>query len=204
MKLIQLDIVGLSNSQTQSGAFALVLGEIGGKRRLPIVIGNFEAKAIAIALDNEYKSQRPITHDLFKTLADGFKINVQKVVISSINSGGIFSSIIYCVEHNGKEVELDSRTSDAVAIAIRFKAPIFTYEAIINEAGIILDKDVISTQSTEPEEIQEDSNDFKKLSIKELEGKLNKAIEKASKINEAEMAAAAKNGMPNIPGINPF
>ncbi len=189
MKLIQLDIVGLSNSQTQSGAFALVLGEIGGKRRLPIVIGNFEAKAIAIALDNEYKSQRPITHDLFKTLADGFKINVQKVVISSINSGGIFSSIIYCVDHNGKEVELDSRTSDAVAIAIRFKAPIFTYEAIINEAGIILDKDVISTQSTEPEESQEDSNDFKKLSIKELEGKLNKAIENedyelASKIRD--------------------
>ena len=95
MKLIQLDIVGLSNSQTQSGAFALVLGEIGGKRRLPIVIGNFEAKAIAISLDNEYKSQRPITHDLFKTLADGFKINVKKVVISSINSGGIFLSLIH-------------------------------------------------------------------------------------------------------------
>ena len=189
MKLIQLDIVGLSNSQTQSGAYALVLGEVGGKRRLPIVIGNFEAKAIAIALDNEYKSQRPITHDLFKTLADGFKINVQKVVISSINSGGIFSSIIYCVDHNGKEVELDSRTSDAVAIAIRFKAPIFSFEAIINEAGIILDKDVISTQSIEPKEKQEGYNDLKNLSIKELEGKLNEAIENedyelASKIRD--------------------
>ena len=189
MKLIQLDIVGLSNSQTQSGAYALILGEIGGKRRLPIVIGNFEAKAIAIALDNEYKSQRPITHDLFKTLADGFKINVQKVVISSINSGGIFSSIIYCLDHNGKEVELDSRTSDAVAIAIRFKAPIFTFDAIISEAGIILDKDVISTQSIESKENQEGSNDFKNLSIKELERKLNEAIENedyelASKIRD--------------------
>lgn len=189
MKLIQLDIVGLSNSQTQSGAYALVLGEVRGKRRLPIVIGNFEAKAIAIALDNEYKSQRPITHDLFKTLADGFKINVQKVVISSINSGGIFSSIIYCVDQNGKEVELDSRTSDAVAIAIRFKAPIFSFEAIINEAGIILDKDVISTQSIERKESQEGSNDFKNLSIKELEGKLNEAVENedyelASKIRD--------------------
>ena len=162
---------------TQSELLLAVLGEVGGKRRLPIVIGNF-GKAIAIALDNEYKSQRPITHDLFKTLADGFKINVQKVVISSINSGGIFSSIIYCVDHNGKEVELDSRTSDAVAIAIRFKAPIFTLEAIINEAGIIPDKDVISTQSIEQEESQEDYyNDFKKSSIKELEGKLNEAIE---------------------------
>ncbi|MEC8273246.1 MAG: bifunctional nuclease family protein [Bacteroidota bacterium] len=189
MKLIQLDIVGLSNSQTQSGAFALVLGEIGGKRRLPIVIGNFEAKAIAIALDNEYKSQRPITHDLFKTLAYGFKINVQKVVISSINSGGIFSSIIYCVDNNGKEVELDSRTSDAVAISIRFRAPIFTYEAIINEAGIILEKDVISTQITETEESQENSNGFNNLSTKELEVKLNEAIENedyelASKIRD--------------------
>ena len=189
MKLIQLDIVGLSNSQTQSGAYALILGEIGGKRRLPIVIGNFEAKAIAIALDNEYKSQRPITHDLFKTLADGFKINVQKVVISSINSGGIFSSIIYCLDHNGKEVELDSRTSDAVAIAVRFKAPIFTFEAIISEAGIILDKDVIMTQSIESKENQEGSNDFKNLSIKELERKLNEAVENedyelASKIRD--------------------
>ena len=146
MKLIQLDIVGLSNSQTQSGAFALVLGEISGNRRLPIVIGNFEAKAIAIALDSEYKSQRPITHDLFKTLADGFKINVKKVVISSINSGrNIFINYLLC-NKNGKEIELDSRTSDAVAIAIRFKAPIFTYEAIINESGIILEKDVISHQ----------------------------------------------------------
>ena len=189
MNLIQLDIVGLSNSQTQSGAYALVLGEVRGKRRLPIVIGNFEAKAIAIALDNEYKSQRPITHDLFRTLAYGFKINVKKVVISSINSGGIFSSIIYCIDHIGKEVELDSRTSDAVAIAIRFKAPIFTYEAIIDEAGIILDKDIISTQSEKLEENKDLSNDFNNLSIKELEKKLNEAIENedyelASKIRD--------------------
>jgi len=189
MKLIQLDIVGLSNSQTQSGAFALVLGEVGGKRRLPIVIGNFEAKAIAIALDNEYKSQRPITHDLFKTLALGFKIKVQKVVISSINSGGIFSSIIYCSDNNGKEIELDSRTSDAVAIAIRFKAPIFTLEAIISEAGIILDKDVISSDKVEEKDSRVDSNDFKNLSKSELEIKLSEAIESedyelASKIRD--------------------
>ena len=189
MKLIQLEIVGLSNSQTQSGAFALVLGEVGGKRRLPIVIGNFEAKAIAIALDNEYKSQRPITHDLFKTLAVGFKIKVQKVVISSINSGGIFSSIIYCIDDKGKEIDLDSRTSDAVAIAIRFKAPIFTYEAIISEAGIILDQDIITSEKEEEKDTQQDSNDFKNLSKSELEKKLNEAIENedyevASKIRD--------------------
>lgn len=190
MKLIQLDIVGLSNSQTQSGAFALVLGELGGKRRLPIVIGNFEAKAIAIALDNEYKSQRPITHDLFKTLAKGFDITVQKVVISSINSGGIFSSIIYFIDSNGKEVELDSRTSDAVAIAIRFKAPIFTYDVIIDEAGIILDKDFIEIEedTTSNEKIEKNEG-LAKLSIKELEDKLSKSIENedyelASKIRD--------------------
>ena len=171
MKLIQLDIVGLSNSQIQSGAFALILGEIGGKRRLPIVIGNFEAKAIAIALDNEYKSQRPITHDLFKSLAIGFKINVQKVIISSINSGGIFSSIIYCINENGKEIELDSRTSDAVAIAIRFNAPMFTYDAIINEAGITLEKDVIHTEKN-----QDHLNNFLEFSEEELKKKLNEAI----------------------------
>ena len=189
MKLIQLDIVGLSNSQTQSGAFALVLGEISGNRRLPIVIGNFEAKAIAIALDSEYKSQRPITHDLFKTLADGFKITIIKIVISSINSDGIFSSIIYCIDKNGKEIELDSRTSDAVAIAIRFKAPIFTYETIISESGIILEKDVISNQNFQNEDNQKYSNDFKNLSTKELEKILNKSIdnedyELASKIRD--------------------
>ena len=189
MKLIQLDIVGLSNSQTQSGAFALVLGEISGNRRLPIVIGNFEAKAIAIALDSEFKSQRPITHDLFKTLADGFKITIIKIVISSINSDGIFSSIIYCIDKNGKEIELDSRTSDAVAIAIRFKAPIFTYETIISESGIILEKDVISNQNFQNEDNQKYSNDFKNLSTKELEKILNKSIdnedyELASKIRD--------------------
>lgn len=189
MKLIQLDIVGLSNSQTQSGAFALVLGEISGNRRLPIVIGNFEAKAIAIALDSEYKSHRPITHDLFKTLADGFKITIKKIVISSINSDGIFSSIIYCIDKNGKEIELDSRTSDAVAIAIRFKAPIFTYETIISESGIILEKDVISNQNFQNEDNQKYSNDFKNLSTKELEKILNESIdnedyELASKIRD--------------------
>ena len=189
MKLIQLEIVGLSNSQTQSGAFALVLGEIGGNRRLPIVIGNFEAKAIAIALDNEYKSQRPITHDLFKTLAKGFNINIQKVVISTISAGGIFSSIIYCIDKDGKEVELDSRTSDAVAIAIRFKAPIFTYEAIINESGIILDKDVVISDKDGEKKSDTNTNEFNNLSKSELDVKLNEAIENenyeiASKIRD--------------------
>ncbi|MEC8610237.1 MAG: bifunctional nuclease family protein [Bacteroidota bacterium] len=179
MKLIQLDIVGLSNSQTHSGAFALVLGELQGARKLPIVIGNFEAKAIAMALDNEFKSQRPIIHDLFKSLTKGFDINVQKIVISSISRGGIFSSIIYCIDNTGKEIELDSRTSDAVAIAIRFKAPIFTFEPILEEAGIILDDD-ISKKSAIQQKESKLKNQFESISnysIEELKNKLSKAIE---------------------------
>lgn len=185
MQLIQLDIVGLSYSQTQSGAYALVLGELTGNRRLPIIIGNFEAKAIAIALEAEVKPKRPITHDLFTSFCKGYKIQVQKIFISTIKSG-IFSSIIYCVDNNGNEVELDARTSDAIAIAVRFNAPIFTLEAIMQEAGIILDRELPmqseETQSTEKSE-------FTNLSKEELNEALEKAVqeenyERASKIRD--------------------
>ena len=188
MELIQLDIIGLSNSQTQTGAFALVLSELTGKRRLPIVIGSFEAKAIAIALDPEYKSQRPITHDLFKNMCKGFNIKIKKIVISSINADGIFSSIIYMEDKEGKEIEMDARTSDAVAIAVRFNAPIFTYEAIMDEAGILLDKDFIDP-SNEEQQLQKTTNVFEKESDSALKENLHKAIsnedyELASKIRD--------------------
>ena len=174
MELIQLDIIGLSNSQTQTGAFALVLAELTGKRRLPIVIGSFEAKAIAIALDPEYKSQRPITHDLFKNICDGFNLKVKKIVISSINVDGIFSSIIYSEDQNGKQIEIDARTSDAVAI--------------MDEAGILLDKDFMETDS-QKQSIQETDNIFDNESDSSLKENLEKAIsnedyELASKIRD--------------------
>ena len=174
MNLIQLEVQGLSNSQTNSGAFALVLGESKGRRKLPIVIGSFEAKAIAIALDNEFHSQRPITHDLFKSLCDGFEITIFKVVISSVNADGIFSSIIYTTDKNDNLNELDSRTSDAVAIAIRFNAPIFVYENILNEAGIVLSDDV---KGIETENDESTDSKLNKLSIEELRSALTKAID---------------------------
>ena len=174
MNLIQLEVQGLSNSQTNSGAFALVLGESKGRRKLPIVIGSFEAKAIAIALDNEFQSQRPITHDLFKSLCDGFDITIFKVVISSVNADGIFSSVIYTKDKNENLVELDSRTSDAVAIAIRFNAPIFVYENILNEAGIILNDDVNGNENKNDKSAVSELN---KLSIEELKSALTKAID---------------------------
>ena len=188
MQLIQLDIVGLSYSQTQTGAYALVLGELTGNRRLPIIIGSFEAKAIAVALESEIKPERPITHDLFTTFCKGYDIRVQKVVISSIKDG-IFSSIIYCVDNNGKEIELDARTSDAVAIAVRFNAPIFTYLAIMEDAGIILDKDITPSVETKKVGFPEIESEFASLSLNELEEALNKAVseedyEHASKIRD--------------------
>ena len=188
MQLIQLDVVGLSYSQTQTGAYALVLGELTGNRRLPIIIGSFEAKAIAVALESEIKPERPITHDLFTTFCKGYDIRVQKVVISSIKDG-IFSSIIYCVDNNGKEIELDARTSDAVAIAVRFNAPIFTYLAIMEDAGIILDKDITPSVETKKVGFPEIESEFASLSLNELEEALHKAVseedyERASKIRD--------------------
>ena len=188
MHLIQLDIVGLSYSQTQTGAYALVLGELTGNRRLPIIIGSFEAKAIAVALESEIKPERPITHDLFTTFCKGYDIRVQKVVISSIKDG-IFSSIIYCVDNNGKEIELDARTSDAVAIAVRFNTPIFTYLAIMEDAGIILDKDINPSVETKKVGFPEIESEFASLSLNELEEALDKAVseedyERASKIRD--------------------
>lgn len=188
MQLIQLDIVGLSYSQTQTGAYALVLGELTGKRKLPIIIGNFEAKAIAVALEAEIKPERPITHDLFATFCKGYNIRVQKIVISSIKDG-IFSAIIYSIDNTGKELELDARTSDAVAIAVRFQAPIFTYESILDEAGIILDKDITTTAQSEKVSLPKIESEFASLSLSELEEALNKAVseedyERASKIRD--------------------
>lgn len=188
MQLIQLDIVGLSYSQTQTGAYALVLGELTGNRRLPIIIGSFEAKAIAVALESEIKPERPITHDLFTTFCKGYDIRVQKVVISSIRDG-IFSSIVYCVDNDGKELELDARTSDAVAIAVRFNAPIFTYQVIMEDAGIILDKDITPSIETKKVGFPEIESEFASISLNELEEALHKAVseedyERASKIRD--------------------
>ena len=139
-------------------------------------------------MDTEYKSQRPITHDLFKNICNGFNIKVKKIVISSINIDGIFSSIIYLEDNDGKEIEMDSRTSDAVAIAVRFNAPIFTYEAIMDESGILLDKDIIDSK-TENVNSQKNSNIFASESDESLLENLEKAIsnedyELASKIRD--------------------
>jgi uncharacterized protein len=149
MKKVRLEIVGLSYSQTQSGAYALVLGESAGTRRLPIIIGGFEAQAIAIELEKMTPS-RPLTHDLFKTFAETFDITVNEVLIYNLVEG-IFYAKLLCNDGT-KDVEIDARTSDAIALAVRFNCPIFTYEFILKSAGIVLDDEAAGlTSSVEAE-----------------------------------------------------
>lgn len=195
MKKHKLEIIGLSYSQTQSGAYALVLGETNGKRRLPIIIGSFEAQAIAIELE-KMKPSRPLTHDLFKTFADAFNILIKEVIIYNLVEGIFFAKLV--CDDSGKEVEIDARTSDAIALAIRFNCPIYTFEFILSAAGIILEEseksqDIgIEEKESVEEQLVETSADKKnlsKISLKELDKLLKAAIkreayEDASKIRD--------------------
>ena len=133
MDLIKLEIHGISYSENLSGAFALVLNESKGQRKLPVVIGGFEAQAIALALQKNVKTSRPLTHELFKGFADKFEIKLKQVIIHKLVDGVFFSNMV--CEKDGNTVTIDSRTSDAIAMALRFNAPIFTYESILNEVG---------------------------------------------------------------------
>ena len=183
MSLIQLNIKGISYSQTQSGAYALVLTEMEGSRTLPIVIGAFEAQSIAIALETEIRPPRPLTHDLFKTFSDRFSISVTEVVIHKLVDGVFFSSLI--CQRDGIEETIDTRTSDAIAIAVRFQAPIYTYENILEKAGVFLKIEEEFGIKT-PSESEKDSTELKKLttkketfsavSIEELHKQLTKAV----------------------------
>lgn len=187
MKKVKLEIAGLSYSQTQSGAYALVLAESGGKRRLPIIIGGFEAQAIAIELEKMVPT-RPLTHDLFKTFALTFNIQVKEIIIYNLVEGIFFSKIV--CEQNGEIYEIDARTSDAIAIGVRFNAPVFTLENILASAGILLDEDSLDTIGEDPVESEvKPSNAYQDLSLEELENKLTEAIaneeyELASKIRD--------------------
>jgi bifunctional DNase/RNase len=193
VKKVKLEIVGLSYSQTQTGAYALVLGEAKGKRRLPIIIGGFEAQAIAIELEKMTPS-RPLTHDLFKSFAEGFNIEVNEVLIYNLVEGIFFAKII-CSDGGSKDVEIDARTSDAIAIAVRFNCPINTYEFILSQAGIILDDEAINPATADGDNddlndlVEADINDYPKKSTEELKQMLENALseedyEKASKIRD--------------------
>ncbi|NCC73515.1 MAG: hypothetical protein EOM06_08965 [Sphingobacteriia bacterium] len=186
MEKIKLEILGMSYSQSQSGAYALILGETDGKRRLPIIIGGFEAQAIAIELE-KMKPARPLTHDLLKRVADAYSIRINEVIINKFFEGVFYAQLI-C--DNGKQVmEIDSRTSDAVALALRFNCPIFTYESIMSQAGIIVPEN--KDDKTEDEELPAENNEnpYDQYNIEELNEMIQKAVEleeyeKASKIRD--------------------
>lgn len=184
MSLVRLNIKGISYSQTQSGAYALVLSEVNGDRTLPIVIGAFEAQSIAIALEKEIKPPRPLTHDLFKSFADRFHIIIKQIIIHKLVDGVFYSSLI-CERDKIEEI-IDTRTSDAIALATRFNAPIFTYENILDKAGIYLKfKDQIpekkqdfSIENLIEEPTSKPKEDlFSKDTLKQLNEKLTEAIQ---------------------------
>lgn len=199
MSLVKLTIKGISYSQTQNGAYALILNEVDGERKLPIVIGAFEAQSIAIALEKEIKPPRPLTHDLFKSFADRFDIIVKQVIIHKLVDGVFYSSII-CERDKIEEI-IDARTSDAIALALRFQAPIFTYKNILDKAGIYLnanpesenqdeDEGALSTPETFGlEDDNKNDNGYKKFSLSELHELLETAVqeedyEKAARIRD--------------------
>jgi hypothetical protein len=175
MVKIKLEIIAISYSQSQTGAYALILGEKEGKRRLPIIIGAFEAQSIAIAIE-KMKSSRPLTHDLFKNFAKTFKIDLKEVIIDKYSEGVFFAKLIFV--ENKKEVEIDSRTSDAVALAVRFNCPIYTYEAIFSAAGIIMEEEISSGKKPEKEKNKvKQENEFVKYNLSELKKMLQLAID---------------------------
>ncbi|MAU63315.1 MAG: hypothetical protein CMC38_03060 [Flavobacteriaceae bacterium] len=183
MSLIRLTINRISYSKTHNGAYALLLNEKNGERKLPIVIGGFEAQSIAVALEREIRPPRPLTHDLFKNFSDCFEIKIKQVIIHKIVDGVFFSSLI-CVRDKIEEI-IDSRTSDAIALAIRFDSPIFTYENVLEKAGIILKAGEIKKEKKSKGDNLSKKIDYGKLSIIQLE----KAISIAVKNEDYELAA---------------
>jgi bifunctional DNase/RNase len=196
MKKVKLDIVGLSYSQTQSGAYALVLGEVNGRRRLPIIIGAFEAQAIAIEIE-KMTPTRPLTHDLFKSFAQAYQIEVTEIIIYNLVDGVFFAKLI-CTDGQTTQ-EIDARTSDAIALAVRFNAIIYTYEFILSSAGIVIEgNDFLFLENMEAITKEHSSEDmptsipvtgYQSLTTEELQQKLEEALadeayEKAARIRD--------------------
>ena len=191
MKKIKLDVIQIQYSQTQTGAYALVLEDRKGKRRIPIIIGGLEAQAIAVELE-KMKPTRPLTHDLFKPISSEFGINFTEIIIYNLVEG-IFYAKIIC-SNGDKEIEIDSRTSDAIAIGLRFNCPIYTFEFILSSAGIALEGDTSSSDifgEISDEEVEDEStvNEFSRYSDEQLDELLEKSLdeeeyEKASRIRD--------------------
>lgn len=179
MKKIELEIVALSHSITQTHSYAVVLGEVNGLRRLPIVIGGFEAQAIAVALEKMQPS-RPLTHDLMKNFMTAFNIELHEIIISDLQEGIFYSKLICSSDRD--TIEIDSRTSDALALAVRFGCPVYTYEHILESAGILMEdtgkpKKSRGSTVTTHEETRGAKDDLKSLSLEDLNTLLNEVLD---------------------------
>ncbi len=181
MKKIELEIVALSHSITQTHSYAVVLGEVNGLRRLPIVIGGFEAQAIAVALEKMQPS-RPLTHDLMKNFMNAFAIELHEIIICDLQEGIFYSKLVCSTEND--TVEIDSRTSDAIALAVRFGCPIYTYENILESAGILMEdtaasgkKKKVKQEVMVEEDRPTDNEDLKTMTLEELNNLLNEVLD---------------------------
>ncbi|EJF54178.1 hypothetical protein SapgrDRAFT_2519 [Saprospira grandis DSM 2844] len=188
MKKVELEIVALSHSLAQSQNYAVVLGEMEGSRRLPIVIGGFEAQAIAVAMEG-MQASRPMTHDLFRNTIDTLNVELQEVIISNLVDGIFYANLVFI--QNGKTIEIDSRSSDALALAVRFECPVYTYEFILEQAGIVLEEETEREmeEAKNRRQEQQKSRSLEDLSLEELEQKLNEVLqaenyEQAAKIRD--------------------
>ncbi len=187
MVKIELDIVALSHSVTQSHNYAVVLGEVGGKRRLPVVIGGFEAQAIAVAME-QMAPNRPLTHDLFKNTLETFEVDLKEVIINNLLDGVFYAKLV--CDKNGEEFEIDSRTSDAIAMAVRFDCPIYTFEFIMESAGVEIDTEAEAKEKKKTKKAKKPSGtDYPSMS----EDALNKLLEDVITSEDYERAAKIRD-----------
>ena len=173
MSLVKLQVNRISYSQNQSGAYALILDEVDGERKLPVIIGEFEAQSIAVALDDDIQLQRPFTHDLFRNFSTRFEIHIKRVIIQKLVDGVFYSSLI-CERDQIEEI-IDSRTSDAISLALRFHAPIFAQENVLEKAAVVIDDKSLDKQTVNE---TKDTDDLQNLSVDELQARIQKALKK--------------------------
>lgn len=173
MSLVKLQVNRISYSQSQSGAYALILDEVDGERKLPVIIGEFEAQSIAVALDDDIQLQRPFTHDLFRNFSTRFEIHIKRVIIQKLVDGVFYSNLI-CERDQIEEI-IDSRTSDAISLALRFHAPIFAHENVLEKAAVVIDDKSLDKQTVNE---TKDTDDLHHLSVDELQARIQKALKK--------------------------
>lgn len=183
---VKLNIIGLTTGHSQKNSYTLILGEVDGDLKLPVVIGSYEAQSIALVIEN-IKPHRPLTHDLMQDAFTQFKIDLEEVIIYKLVEGVFYAKLV-CTKDN-ETLEVDSRTSDAIALALRFKCPIFTYRGIMEDAGIVLESSDGDSPERQPNEPRPESSNYSKMSLEELQKELDRAIQ----VEDYDLAAILRD-----------